>query len=312
MAVSLVGTASGGNNNGDDVSINLPGGTSEDDIVLVMGGTAGSGGDAGVNTSGYTELIDRDNVCELSVNWKRMSGSPDSSVSCKGSGVGTDATAYVVMVFRGVSTTTAIDATSTSDESNNNHPNSPSISGLTDGAGVISCFIQSADEAAIDPPAGYGNSIEISRTETNPVTVGAAWDRAVGTSANPGSWDSGTSARWVAATIALRPAVVGTVTDAVLSATGTGTFSPKGDVGSLMRLNATGTGTATWTGQALGIVGALAATGTATVSFEGEGGGLGVFSMTGAGSVSWVGGKEYMSSVREVIESRGAATVTVH
>jgi hypothetical protein len=311
MAITLVGTHSGSNNNGGDCTINFT--AIQNDVVLVMGGTAASGGDAGVSTSGYTEIIDtRNSSCELSVNWKRMSGSPDSSVVCTGSGVGTDATAYVVMVFRGVDTSTAIDATSTEDTGNNDKPNSPSITTVTNGAAVVSCFIQASDEPNLSPPGGYANSIELNRSETKPVTVGAAWDAVAVGAENPNPWDSATSARWVAATIALRPAAATIAVDAVLSATATANVSLVGSVGSSMMLSATGTGTATWTGQSLAIAGALAATGTATVAFEGEGGGFGAFSMTPTVTVSWVGGKEYMSSVREVIETRGAASVTVH
>jgi hypothetical protein len=311
MAITLIGTHSGSNNNGGDCTINFT--AIQNDIVLVMGGTAGSGGDAGVSTSGYTELIDnRNSTVEFSVNWKRMSSSPDSSVVCTGSGVGTDATAYVVMVFRGVDTSTAIDATSTEDEGNSDKPNSPSITTVTNGAAVISCFIQGSDEINLDPPGGYSDSVEIHRSESKPVTVGAAWNAVIVGAENPNPWDSATSAPWAAATIALRPAVATIAIDGVLSATAIANVSLIGSVGSSMRLAATGTGTASWTGTSLATQGALAATGTATVAFEGEGGGWGSFAMTPTVTVSWVGGKEYMSSVREVIESRGAASVTVH
>jgi hypothetical protein len=314
MAISLVGTASGSAGNGNNVAITLPSGMVQNDVVVVIGGHGNTTGDAGVTTGGYTEVIDRDRgSCQLSVSWARMGASPDASVTCSGSGNGNDATGYVVMVFRGVDTTTAIDATSTSDEGTGNLPNSPLITTVSDGAAVISCFIQASNETSITEPFGYANETQVSRTETNPVTVAAAWRTVPSLGGeNPGSWSGLPSADWVAATIALRSFVAGVVTDSVFSATGTVTPSLVGFQDPFGIFAMTGSGnTAIWVGQSLGIAGALSATGTGTASFQGEGGGLGSFSMLSEVTVSWVGGKEYMSSVREVIESRGAATVNV-
>jgi hypothetical protein len=314
MAITLVGTNSGSAGNGNDVTVNIPANTIQDDIVLVMGGHGNTAGDAGVNSGGYTEVIDRDRgACQLSVSWRRMPSSVPSSVDCKGSGDAADAAAYVIMVFRGVDTSTAIDVTSTSDESTGNTPNSPLITTVTDGAAVISCFIQASNETSLNEPSGYVNKIQETRTEASPVTVAAAWDAiSFAGGENPGPWTGLPSAAWVAATIALRPAIAGVVEDSVFSATGTITPSFVGFLGSEGFFTITGgSNTSIWVGQSLGITGALSATGTATVSFEGEGGGLGSFSMLPTVTVSWVGGKEYMSSVREVIESRGAATVNV-
>jgi hypothetical protein len=318
MAITLVGTNSGSAGNGNDVTVSIPGGTVQDDIVLVMGGHGNTAGDAGVNSAGYTEVIDRDRgACQLSVSWRRMPSSVPSSVDCKGSGNAADAAAYVVMVFRGVDTSTAIDVTSTSDESTGNTPNSPLITTVTDGAAVISCFIQASNETSLTQPSGYVNKIQESKTETSPVTVAAAWDAiSPAGGENPGPWTGLPSAAWVAATIALRPAAAGVVEDSVFSATGTVTPSwvgavSAGAIGSGFFTMTGGSNTAIWVGQSLGITGALSVTGTGTASFQGEGGGLGSFAMSHTVTVSWVGGKEYMSSVREVIESRGAATVNV-
>jgi hypothetical protein len=350
MAITLVGTRSGGNSNGNDVTITLPGGTAQNDIVLVMGGNGASAGDAGVNTSGYTEIVDRLNsTCALSVSWKRMGGSPDSSVSCKGSGNGDDATAYVVMVFRGVSTgVSAVDATDT--EGSGDKPNSPAITVTTSSSAVVSCFIQAADEAALDPPTGYGNSIELNRTEANPVTVGAAWDTVSAGTENPAPWDSGTADRWVAASVVLVPEVVGTVADAVFSASGTATLTMANGTLSVLRavctstatfrgraiktavlaatgtitpsivgtgaspnpapFTMTGTGTASFIGALQG-GGALSAPGTANVSFVGDYPVDSTFSAGMAHRIQFVGAVDRLRQVREVVESRGKATVTM-
>jgi hypothetical protein len=352
MAITLVGTNSGNAANGNDVTISIPGGTVENDIVLVMGGHGNTAGDAGVSSGGYTEVIDRDRAgCQLSVSWRRMPFSVPGTVTCNGSGNANDATAYVVMVFRGVDTTTALDTTSTSDEGTNSTPNSPLITTNRDSAAVISCFIHASNETSITAPAGYINKIDATRTETNPVTVGAAWDSIpFAGGENPGGWNGLSSAAWVAATIALKPAAVGTVEDAVAAFAGGVTASFVN--GTLSVLRATGTGTATLKGNALksspfsitgtwtqNFVGTGASpnpapfsmTGTGTASFVGAlqgGGGLSAlatanvnfvgdfpvdatFASVLTGSAMFIGARDRQKHVREVIESKGAAGVTI-
>jgi hypothetical protein len=315
MAISLVAANTGGSANGGDVTINLPGSPQENDVVVVMGGHANGGSNqAGTNTSGYSRVIHTANTdCRLSVSYKRMGSSPDSTVSCKGSGVGTDATAYIVMVFRGVNPTgDVLDATSQDTTGNNDNPNSPSVSVATAGTAVVSCFIQASDESNIDPPSGYGNSTELSRTETAPVTVGAAWKAVSAGTENPGPWDSGTSAKWVAGAIALSPEVATINADGVLSATGRGTAGLASGTHFQAKYVATGTGTAAFTGGSLSTQPApFAMTGTASVDWSGGIGNGGALSATGEVTVLFVGARDQMRSVREVIESKGAATVSI-
>jgi hypothetical protein len=313
MAITLVGTAEASNINGNDATLTLPSGMAQNDVVVVVGGHGHSGNAAGVTTSGYTELLDTGGgQCKLSVSWKRMGASPDTTALCQGSGDSDDATCYVALVFRGVSTTSAIDASLTS-TTGTGSPNSPSITTVTNGAIVISCFVQAVDDYTVLAPTGYSVQKDVARNDTSPITAGAAYKAIMPAGAeNPGPWTASSSDNYVAATMALTPETPGVFSDSALSVTGGDTTSFVGSVGPSGFLTVTGGGnTAIWVGQALGIVGALGATGTATVSFEGEGGGLGSFSMSPTVTISWVGGKEYMSSVREVIESRGAATVNV-
>lgn len=315
MAITLVGTNTGGNNNGGDCTVNLPGATSQDDVVVVIGGHANSSGNqAGVNTSGYTRVVHLANsTCRLAIEYKVMGGSPDSSVSCRGSGSGVDATAYVVMVFRGVDTSSPIDAPSQSTSGNNNSPNSSAINVNTVGAAVISGIIQAADENNINAPSGYGNKVLVNRTETNPVTSAGAWDtiNTIG-SENPGAWSSGTSARWVAGTVALTPAAAPPV-DGVFTSSGnkgTATFRSFSNVDGVISL--TGTGTASFVGGSVSSQPApFAMTATANVDFSGAFLTGGTVAATGTATVSFVGSTHNMTSVREVVEERGAATVSI-
>jgi hypothetical protein len=312
MAISLVGTASGTAASGGDVTITLPT-CLQDDLVCVFGGHGRTSNNAGVSTSGYTENTDLATSARTVFSYKKMESSPDTSVTCIGSTNTDDATVYVVMVFRGVDTTTPIDATTTTASSfgAGGSPNPPSITTVTDGAAVIAVGHQSVDDSTITAPSGYGNLVNATQSETLSTSVGAAWvAKATAGAENPGSfstWD--TFQAWQALTVALRPAGPGTFGDGALSATGTNTTSfvpgPAQGVAS-----ATGTGTMAMVGQALAASGAFSMTGAGTLAFDdGTFGRAAVF--TGAVTVTWVGGGSRMASVREVIET-AYASVTVH
>jgi hypothetical protein len=126
--------------------------------------------------------------------------------------------------------------------------------------------------------------------------------------------------------------VGGTFDAGQLAATGTGTATLKGNA-LTSRVGAfTGTGTASFVGISLASAGALAATGTGTVTmrggidgsgdlatgletttlFVGTVDGDGALETTSEWNVFWVGAISRMSSVRETIESRGAATVSIN
>jgi hypothetical protein len=316
MAITLVGQNSQSSVNGADVDITLPTGTAADDIVLIVGGHGNDGGAAAsISTSGYTTLDTASlaNAYSGIVAYKRMGVSPDTDVVATGGGDASNGVAYAVIVLRGVDTGTAIDITTTEATGTTSGPNSPALTTVTNGAAIISCFVHASNSDFFTPPSGYGNEEVYIQGEVNPISVGLALSylSPAGTE-NPGPWVSEDSGSWAAWTVAFRPAVPGIVSDSVLAGTGTGTASLVGSVGSSAFFTMTGgSNTAIWVGQALDDAGALSAAGTGTASFQGEGGGLGYFTMEQTATVSWVGVKEYMSSVREVIESRGAATVNV-
>lgn len=322
MAISLVGTASGGNTNGADVTIDLSSlGMAENDIVLVMGGHGNVSGSAAaaVSTSGYTELAVNSTAGSYSFvsEYKRMSGSPDTSVTGVGGGDAGNAVGYVVMVFRGVSTTTAIDATTVTATGSSGDPNSAPIINVTDGAAVISCFGKNLD-STFEPdgePNGYvpadPDYLFVSRTDTEPFMAGAAWKAISGTAGdNPGSWsiDASFSGGWAAHTIALRPAAEGVNMDGAGSFTGTGTASFGSNPIDAKAVSFTGTGTASFVGNSLATQGAFAMTGTATAGFDAS---TDVpFAMTGTATVTWIGARSRLSAVRNVIET-GNITVNI-
>lgn len=309
MAISLVGRAGASKNDGTDPVITLPT-CLQNDIVIVVGGTQQNVSPAaGVVTSGYTTLdTDTNGFIQFGAFYKIQGGTPDTTVTCAGSGSSSIAAAYIAYVFRGVSTSTPIDATTTKASSASaTAPNSPSITTVTNGAAVLTIGCDGV-ASVYTPPSGYGNDQQTYAVVGNGITALGAY-KIVSTAGaeNPAAWGWTFTGPWGMYTIALRPSTAGTFEDGVASFTGTGTatFIPAS------RLIATGSGTATWTGQAIGANPApFQMTGTATVLFGGYGSSQGPFAITGSGSALFVGDRIYMTDVRQIIET-GKATVNV-
>jgi hypothetical protein len=317
MAISLVGVRAASASNGSDPVINWTGLYTllENDVVVIVGGTRhSSGADAGVSTSGYTEALDTTDssgLMNLSVSWKRMGASPDSSATCQGSGHADYGSSYTALILRGVDTSTALDATTTS-AVGIGAPNSPSITTVTDGAWVISGFLGDVNDGITTPPTDYTSGTTSTVSETFPTVAGLAYKAITPAGAeNPGAWSSISATTYIAVTIAIRPAAAGTFGDGVLAATGTATASFVGPNEIDGQWTVTATGTAAWVGQALAVTGALSATGTGTATFVGFAANDGALASSATATVSWVGDKAYMTAVLEIIESRGAVSVEV-
>jgi hypothetical protein len=316
MAISEVGSYSGTASAGGDVTVNLAvflPGLQENDLLVVFGGHPANGTNSGVSTSGYTELFDLTTVCRFSASWKRMGATPDTSVTCIGSGGANDSVVYNIYAFRGVDTSTAIDATTTN-TAGTGDPNSPSITTVTNGAVVLSLFGIEGDVATYTQPTGYSAGVVGAGTSSVEFSAGGAY-KAIPTAGaeNPSPWDVDvTSKSWQAVSVALRPATSGTFGDGVLSATGTGTASLTPGSVFQSKFAATGTGTASLIGESFSNQPVpFSMTGTVSVDWSGGIGSGGAASMTATATAIFVGARDQMTSVRETIESRGAATVSV-
>lgn len=361
MAISFLGYGVGFNPAGGDAVISDSSFWSllaQNDIVIIVGGHPEETVAAGVSTSGYTELLDTSegtpNGVRLSANWKRMGASPDTTATGTGSGNALHGTCYIAYAFRGVDTTTAIDATITSASAGTGDPNSPSITTVTNGAVVVSAWInRSSGVSAVTGPSGYSDPQWYSATGNVRPTVGLAWKAVVAGTENPGPWDVDNEDDWIAVSIALRPAEAGFFGSGAFSAgsiagtatfvgvyeaagpfsmTGTGTASFIGNPFMSAPVSMTGTGTNSWVGASISTNPVpFSMTGTGTASFVGSlqnaaglaatGTGRAEFSsspiyairasMTGTVTPFFVGATTKLSHVREVIESRGAATVSI-
>lgn len=218
MTITLRGNASNTVAGAGDVTVTLPGGMAENDIVIAayMSNSVFDE-DMAMTTSGYTELADLrandSNDTNLGVFRKRMGGTPDSTAVFAGVGGGLDASAAAVEVLIGVDTTTSEDAaTTTATGTNSAAVDNPSITTVTDDAWVVAVGACTEDDIPT-APSGYGDLIEDQRTEfgftsnimiaTKEITSAGAEDPGVFGGITGDTGDS-----WCAATVALRPAVV--------------------------------------------------------------------------------------------------------
>ena len=282
-ALTFVGTAEGsGTSAAFNVSLtSLTGGSDSaaaaGDLVIVAEGWGGTAnGNPGVGTAGYAEVADlhgndtRD--ANFSVSWKIMSSTPDTTVSCNGSGTAGNGTACVVHVWRGADQTTTIDVTTTSTTGTNAATiNSPSITPSTSGAYVLSLGLgtaaASAGDTSITAPTGYGNQADINGNGTSvSCEVGIASKAWTSGAEDPAAWTNittSTSYSWGAATVAIRPAFAPTVTTQDESSVTQTTATANGNI------TATGGISPTVRGFAWGTNSALSGGDTATTTENG-------------------------------------------
>lgn len=217
MAITLVGTAANNAINGGDVTVTLPVGTAQGDVVIAAYGIGSEGGpdhDMVTVTSGYTQLADlfSDDSFEAQLGvFRKIQGStPDTTVVFDGNGVADDAAAGAVMVTSGVNQTTPEDATTTTVTGINGPTPDPSaITTGTANARVIA--IASSTEADVPTaPTNYTDLIEDQGVDNSSISIMMAWRLIVAPGAeNPGTFGGivgSTSDAWAAATVALRPA----------------------------------------------------------------------------------------------------------
>lgn len=215
MAISLVGTNSATATGGADVSITLPVGTAENDVVYAsFSQQIGSDLNMAMTTSGYTELADLyandNNDASLGVYRKVQGATPDTT-SVWDNGFSA-AAGGVCMVLRGVDTTTPEDATTTTATGTNGAtPDPPSINTATAAAWTLACASSTEPDAVSNPPTNYTDLID-----TTFGTIGNVM-MARREIASPATEDPGTYAdisgqdtdSWCAATVAVKPAAGG-------------------------------------------------------------------------------------------------------
>lgn len=226
MAIAYVGGQVAGRTNptsATEVTFSFTGGLSSTpaagDLVIVTAVTGSQGGTpamAVTTPTGYTALGQLDQPAtrdtSLDVSYKFMGGTPDTTVTIPGTTDNAWAEAYSIQAFRGVDTTTPLDATSTSAENiDSSRCNPASITPVTTGAYVVICGGGAAATGAnYTAPANYTtNFLTASGADTTDAMVGSGYREWAGGAENPAAYTGGTTNAgdtWAVYTIALRPA----------------------------------------------------------------------------------------------------------
>ncbi|MFA5868068.1 MAG: hypothetical protein WC891_08985, partial [Actinomycetota bacterium] len=224
-AVQYVGGASG-TGTGATYSVSLTGLTggvgsaaiAGDLVIVVTGWASAADGNPGVTTpTDYTEEYDlyksdtRD--VNVSVNWKIMGGTPDTSVTVSGFNNAANGGATVVHVWRGADQTTPMDVAPPVGVTagNASSPNSPAITPITAGTYVLTVGMGTGDATPLTKtaPTGYGDAVSVAGTGSTMSAIANIASMAWSSGAeDPAAWTGGetsTSDSWAAGTLAIRP-----------------------------------------------------------------------------------------------------------
>jgi hypothetical protein len=203
MAITFVGAATQDvTGAGEDITLPT---LLENDIVLIGGSNDFAFAGVAPNTTGYAELFNpSSNAPACGVWWKRMGATPDTVVNVDEWSSGH--TAFVVMCFRGVDTTTAIDATTTNASGATGDPDAPSITTVTNGAAVVAWGFLDDDGITTCTLSTY-DDVTFLATAASPLSsTMAAWlEIATAGAENPAAFVTDGDDEWHAATVALRP-----------------------------------------------------------------------------------------------------------
>lgn len=206
MAIVFVGGVEGSATNGGNVTLDLTaltGGAESaaaaGDVVIVLG--AMSSTQTVTIPAAYISLV---NATSTKVGWKQMGATPDTSVTVTGSGSGTNATAGIAFVYRGVDLGSITAATTTGTSTN---PDPPSIVTVTPNAVVVAGFRTAILDTSVTAPTSYAHQFDVAGDDNNDVTVGMS-DRTIAspTTEDPAAWTGVSSAAWQSFSVRLHEA----------------------------------------------------------------------------------------------------------
>lgn len=211
MAITLVGINTTATvTNGGTVTLNMPTGVAENDVVVIFAGGSNS---PGSTPSTWTEIEINEDVNTV-LAYKVMGASPDSNVSFWDTGGTSDSGAALAMAFRGVDTANVLDVAVVSGTTGSSDP--PAIVPTSNDT----CICVFGTDYRADP--GDSSPGSITNYLPSPTTVASANDNAdtvvagayrilsggAGASENPGNWSTWSiTGDAYAVTIALRPLV---------------------------------------------------------------------------------------------------------
>lgn len=171
----------------------------EGDLVVIVGGHSGSTEQSSgpLSSYGYTQELysTRPNMGTLGLWTKVMGSTPDTEVTCYGTGVVQDASAYTLYVISSASFD--VGNITWTDPATSELPDPPAISVATDNSLVITSVSNPRDTAQPGtPPGGYTHHAGIHSIDSNRYGVAAASKEAVPVGGeNPGTFGFNTGAQ---------------------------------------------------------------------------------------------------------------------
>jgi hypothetical protein len=210
VAITLVGTPTTGSaTNGGNITLTLPTGRQQGDVVYVGFALASAIG-GGTSSGGWTQLgTTLDNTIRLQMFRKVMGASPDANIVLTGGAQAADSSSAIAIAFRGVDPTTQEDVTRTTATGSSTNPNCPTITPATTGAVAIAyAATRIIDTTGTGGPAGYSNFTQVSSNDNNDTTSYMAWKGSLTASVaeDPAAFTGISTALWGAFTVAVRPA----------------------------------------------------------------------------------------------------------
>lgn len=201
------------------------------DIVIVAY-AVGAAADRtiGVTTADYTEEQElyangTSYDSNLSVSWKKMGGTPDTSVTVSGTGSNFNAGAVAIHVWRGQDAVTPFDvAETTATGTGTGRPNPAAITPTTSGAVVIVAGAAAAVTGAAFTASELSNFFTDTSPDNEDAMVGLGSYAWTSGAFDPAAWTGGTTNAgdsWTAVTLALRPAATQALTPTLFTNTQT-------------------------------------------------------------------------------------------
>lgn len=208
MPISYVGGAESQSTTGAAITLTLPAGVREGDLVLVFEGQAGNAL-SGMTTAGYATHASGTASAALACYYKFMGPTPDTTAVIA-AGVSSEGHAGIAKVYRGVDRTVPFDVAATQTTGSSTNPNPPANTPVTFGVHAVVAASSHVSDTSVTAPTNYINQVDInSNAAVIDVTIGAA-DRilAVRTAEDPAAWTTWSTAAWRTMTLMLRPALL--------------------------------------------------------------------------------------------------------
>lgn len=214
MAITIVGTPQAlADSNGNDVTLTFSETPATGDYVIVFGGhTEAGAGSADPVTSGYSniaEVVSPSSV-QFGAWYKKMGGTPDTTVVCNGTGNSAHGSAWGCYVLRGADATTLLDVAATkTGPTTTGQPDCPSIDPTTSDCLILALMGRRNTDSSITGPSGYSNIIQATANDLVDMSICGGTKQLSGHAAEDPPATTGwleNSEPWGAITVAIRPA----------------------------------------------------------------------------------------------------------